>query len=118
VRFVECDLVEALAVEADLVVSNPPYVPDASAPALVPEVRNYEPATALFGGADGLTLIDRLLARTPRLLAPGGAFIVEFGYGQEDPVRESAAREGWTVWRMLHDLQGIARTAVLGRSRA
>jgi release factor glutamine methyltransferase len=80
-------------------------------------VLNYEPATALFGGPDGLRVIDRLLARTPALLAPDGAFIVEFGYGQEDSVRAAAAREGWTVRRVLDDLQGIARTVVLGRSR-
>ena len=53
----------------------------------------------------------------PARLARGAAFIVEFGYGQEDCVRQAAEREGWTVRRMLHDLQGIARTVVLGRSR-
>jgi release factor glutamine methyltransferase len=117
VHLVRCDLAEALLVKADLVVSNPPYVPEQSAPALPADVLNYEPATALFGGPDGLRVIDRLLARTPALLAPGGAFIVEFGYGQEDSVRAAAEREGWTVRRVLDDLQGIARTVVLGRSR-
>jgi release factor glutamine methyltransferase len=78
---------------------------------------NYEPATALFGGPDGLAVIDRLLARVPARLATGAGFIVEFGYGQEESVRAAAEREGWTVRRILHDLQGIARTAVLGRSR-
>ena len=85
------------------------------APALLPDVRDYEPAMALFGGEDGLEIIDRLLARLPARLAPGGTFIVEFGYGQEDSVRASAAREGWDVRRVLDDLQGIARSAVLGR---
>jgi release factor glutamine methyltransferase len=117
VHFVRCDLAEALVVKADLVVSNPPYVPEQSAPTLAADVVNYEPATALFGGTDGLRVIDRLLARTPALLAPGAAFIIEFGYGQEDSVRAAAEREGWTVRRVLNDLQGIARTVVLGRSR-
>jgi release factor glutamine methyltransferase len=62
-------------------------------------------------------VLDRLLARTPARLAPGGALIVEFGYGQEESVCAAATREGWTVRRVLHDLQGIARTVVLGRSR-
>jgi release factor glutamine methyltransferase len=98
-------------------VSNPPYVPQPAAKVLSPDVVNYEPATALFGGSDGLAVIDRLFTRAPVLLAPGASFIVEFGYGQEDSVRAAAEREGWTVRRVLHDLQGIARTVVLGRSR-
>ena len=117
VHLIRCDLAEALRIQADLIVSNPPYVPEWSAGGLAPDVVNYEPATALFGGADGLRVLARLFARAPAWLAPDGAFIVEFGYGQEDSVREAAEREGWTVRRMLHDLQGIARTVVLGRSR-
>ena len=115
VHLVRTDLAEALAVRADVIVSNPPYVPRKSAAGLVADVVQYEPATALFGGPDGLDIIDRLLARAAGWLAPAGTFIVEFGYGQEDLVRDSAAREGWTVRDVLSDLQGIARTAVLGR---
>jgi release factor glutamine methyltransferase len=117
VHLIRCDLAEALRIQADLIVSNPPYVPEWTAGALAPDVVNYEPATALFGGADGLQVLARLFARVPAWLAPDGAFIVEFGYGQEESVRQAAEREGWTVRRMLHDLQGIARTVVLGRSR-
>ena len=117
VQLIRCDLAEALRIEADLIVSNPPYVPDSSALPLAADVVSYEPATALFGGADGLRVLNRLFARAPAWLAPDGAFIVEFGYGQEESVRGAAEREGWTVRRMLHDLQGIARTVVLGRSR-
>ena len=109
---------DGLSVRADLIVSNPPYVPAKSAPALLPDVRDYEPAMALFGGTEGLEIIERLLARTAPRLVPGGTFIVEFGYGQEDSVRAAATREGWTVARILDDLQGIARSAVLGRSCA
>ena len=117
VRFVCCDLAEALRIEANLIVSNPPYVPETSASAMAPDVVNYEPATALFGGLDGLAVIDRLFERVPTLLAPGAACVVEFGYGQEESVRAAAEREGWTICRMLSDLQGIPRTVVLGRSR-
>ena len=115
VHLIRSDLAEALRIEVDLIVSNPPYVPESSAPRLASDVVNYEPATALFGGHDGLQVLDRLFTRLPAWLAPDGAFIVEFGYGQEESVRRAAEREGWTVRRMLHDLQGIARTVVLGR---
>jgi release factor glutamine methyltransferase len=117
VRFVRADLAAPLTIRAQLIVSNPPYVPDQSAARLPPDVVRYEPATALFAGADGLSIIRRLLATTPGQLAEDGSFIVEFGLGQEDGVRAAAEEQGWTVDRLLHDLQGIPRTAVLRRSR-
>jgi release factor glutamine methyltransferase len=114
---IRTDLVSGLHMKADLVVSNPPYVPDIDARHLPIDVARFEPATALFGGPDGLTVIERLLATITPLLAPHAAFIVEFGYGQEDHVAAAAEREGWRVVRMRSDLQGIARTAVLERRR-
>jgi release factor glutamine methyltransferase len=115
VHFVQTDLAAGLAVRADVIVSNPPYVPDQAAAALPADVVRYEPATALFGGSDGLAVIRRLLASVGECLAPGGRVILEFGYGQEDEVRELAESAGWKVARVLNDLQGIARTIVLGR---
>ena len=115
VRFVRADLTAGLSVSADLIVSNPPYVPDQPGLGLPRDVVRYEPASALFGGVDGLAVMRRLLAGAAEQLAPGGRFIVEFGFGQEDAVREIAADAGWTVHGVLHDLQGIARTIVLGR---
>jgi release factor glutamine methyltransferase len=115
VRFVRTDLVAGLDTRAQLIVSNPPYVPEDDAATLPLDVANYEPHTALFAGADGMSVIGRLLTDVPPLLAPGGAFIVEFGCGQENKVRIAAARAGWRVLRVRHDLQGIARTAVLER---
>jgi release factor glutamine methyltransferase len=115
--FIRTDLVSGLQMKADLVVSNPPYVPNIDAWRLPIDVARYEPATALFGGPDGLTVLERLFGTLTPLLAPHAAFIVEFGYGQEDHVRTAAEREGWQVVRMRSDLQGIARTAVLERKR-
>jgi release factor glutamine methyltransferase len=117
IHFVRTDLTGGLRVQAEVIVSNPPYVPEREAGILQPDVADYEPATALFGGPDGMAAIDRLLATLAPLLAPGGVFIVEFGYGQEDSVRAAAGREGWEVRRVRSDLQEIARTAVLERKR-
>ena len=113
VRLVRADLAAGLALQADLSVSNPPDVPDSAA--LAGDVAGYEPAAALFGGADGLSVIRRLFASASSRLAPHGALIVEFGYGQEDGVRDVAGHAGWQIERVLHDLQGIARTIVVRR---
>jgi release factor glutamine methyltransferase len=104
-----------VAVAADLIVSNPPYVPTRDAAALPPEVGQYEPPRALYAGQDGLDVIRRLLATAQQHLAPGGWLIVEFGFGQDAAVREIAQRCGWTVVRMRSDLQGIPRVVILRR---
>lgn len=114
-RFVCADLVAGIRARADLIVSNPPYVPLRSKPGVSPDVLLYEPETALFGGDDGLTIIHRLLATAGGCLAPDGTLIFEFGLGQEDEVRGLAVAAGWQVPAVLHDLQGIARTIVLRR---
>ena len=116
-QFVRTDLASGLRIQADLIVSNPPYVPYRDAGSLPIDVSDYEPAMALFGGRDGLAIIERLLLTLTPRLAPHAAFIVEFGDGQEDDVAAAAEREGWQVVRMRRDLQGIARTAVLERKR-
>ena len=113
VRFLQTDLVEGVSARVDLVVANPPYVPDQAS--LQPEVRRFEPAEALYGGDDGLTIMRRFLATLPERLAPGGRLVMEFGDGQEDAMREVAQSLGWRILNIRDDLQGIARVATLGR---
>jgi release factor glutamine methyltransferase len=115
VRFVRTDLLGGLAMAANVMVCNPPYVPESASTALAPDVMRFEPGTALFGGTDGLAVMRRLLATAADSLAPDGRLIVEFGYGQEDCVRDLALAEGWRIERILRDLQGLARTIVLRR---
>jgi release factor glutamine methyltransferase len=116
VAFRHTDLLDGVDMVFDAIVANPPYVVDEAAPALQPEVRDHEPALALFGGADGLDLVTRLVAAAPSRLRSGGYLIFEFGLGQdveiEDLLERSADLELSDVRR---DLQGIARTAVARR---
>jgi len=99
----------------DLVVANPPYVSVADRDTLPGAVRDFEPHQALFAGADGLSEIRTLLAEIPRVLSPGGAFVFEFGFGQDDPItREIASHVDWQLKRIVRDLAGIPRVAVLG----
>ena len=86
VRVVESDLCDGLdrepdrrsAARYDLVVSNPPYVPDEEMAGLPPEFR-AEPAFALAGGPDGLDVVGRIVEEAPRWLAPEGVLVVEVG---------------------------------------
>ncbi len=115
ITFLETDLLLDVAGPADLIVSNPPYVPAGDGAALAPEVARYEPPSALYGGHDGLDVIRRLLADARRPLAPDGWLIVEFGFGQGSAMRGAAADAGWTVVRIRSDLQGIPRVGILRR---
>ena len=100
----------------DAILANPPYVVDRARPALQPEVRDFEPALALFGGSDGLELITRLVAEAPRKLRPGGYLIFEFGLGQDVEIEEllEGAPE-LALAGVRRDLQGISRTAIAQR---
>jgi release factor glutamine methyltransferase len=65
-----------------VIVSNPPYIAEPEREALDAEVRDWEPATALFAGGDGLELIRRLVAGAPERLWPGGLLALEVGAAQ------------------------------------
>jgi release factor glutamine methyltransferase len=95
--------------DVDMIVSNPPYIPFTQRPSLAPEVRDYEPAMALFGGCDGLDIYRRLLHDVPGDLNNGGWLIVEVGYDQAAAVKALADPRLWEIGRSYHDLQGIER---------
>jgi len=108
VDFLLCDLGSALRDRAfDLVVSNPPYIAETDRAALQKEVRDYEPALALFAGADGLAVYSRLIPEAARLLKPGGRLLLELGLGSLEPVRTMLA--GWGDMEVIPDLAGVPR---------
>jgi len=115
VRFAGADLCDGLAIDAfDVVASNPPYVALAQAASLPPDVRDYEPEMALYGGPDGSAVLARLLALGPRLRS--GAFLVlEIGFGQADRITSDAEAAGWLVVERVADLAGIERVVILRR---
>ena len=71
----------------DLIVSNPPYVSDVEYARLDRNIREYEPAGALLGGADGLDVYRRIAEQSPEAISPGGALMLETGYAQGQAVR-------------------------------
>ena len=116
VQCVKTDLLEDLPAPFDLVVANPPYVPTADAADLAPEVRQFEPPRALFGGTDGMQIVTRLIAQAPAALRKDGLLLFEFGSGQRDAVEAAIGRTpSLTLVDVKHDLQDIPRTAVVRR---
>lgn len=77
-----------------VVVSNPPYVPDAAIPR-DPEVRLFDPPAALYGGADGLDVVRVLSGVALRLAHPGGVVVIEHGEWQGEGVRGILTADGW-----------------------
>jgi release factor glutamine methyltransferase len=115
IRFVCANLLDGLHGRVDVIVSNPPYVPDSDVRGLSREVAGYEPHSALFGGPDGFVLMRHLLATAGGRLATDGRLVLEFGFGQESAVSALAVANGWQVERVRADLQGLPRTLVLRR---
>ena len=117
ITFVETSFLDGIEDRVDIIVSNPPYVPSVSQRGLTPEVRDYEPPVALFGGENGLDGLRSVLEGAAAKLAPGGSLVMEFGCGQDDSVTELVRRvHGLEVVKIRHDLQDIPRTVICRRT--
>jgi release factor glutamine methyltransferase len=110
--FAGCDYGAALAGPFDLVVANPPYVARGDIAALSPEVRDFDPRRALDGGPDGFDGYRAISADARRLLAPGGALVLELGFGQLDDVI-ALLPAALAPAAVRHDLAGVARALVI-----
>jgi release factor glutamine methyltransferase len=110
IRFVESDLLEPVTPGwFAFVISNPPYVPEVDRATLDVEVRDYEPAQALFAGEDGLSVYQRLVPLAFKVLAAGGILLLEIGHGQQEALQALLEKEGFTRIEFFNDLQGIPR---------
>jgi release factor glutamine methyltransferase len=117
IRLVESDLLEALApcdASFDAIVSNPPYIATTDRNTLHPQVRDHEPAAALFAGVDGLEIYRRLIPQARAALKPNGLLALEIGYNQREAI--AALLAGWNDLHFVDDLQHIPRVA-LARKR-
>jgi release factor glutamine methyltransferase len=107
------DLMSAIDGPFDVIVSNPPYVPQGEYEELAVEVRIHEPRMALTPGPSGTEIIERILGEAHTRLAGDGHVILEVGYGQEQAIRSLAASMKYRVDDFLPDLAGIPRVVVL-----
>ena len=108
VRFVHGSLTAGTA-DVDLIVTNPPYIPETDRTGLMRDVRDFEPATALFGGTDGLDVVRALIPEALHALAAGGTILMEIGAGQVDHVTDLMHRAGFEGVTTHRDLAGIER---------
>jgi release factor glutamine methyltransferase len=103
------DVYDGLEGTFDLIVSNPPYIPDGDRAFLQAEVGEFEPHTALFGGHDGLDVVRRIVEDAPGFLNPGGFLLIEIGFGQAEIVKGLFDSNVWEQVGFLSDLQNIPR---------
>jgi release factor glutamine methyltransferase len=93
----------------DLIVSNPPYVPEPDLETLQQEVKNFEPRLALAGGTDGLDIVRSIVADSPQHLNSKGCLFIEVGWDQSERVAALFDMNVWAAVDFLPDLQGIPR---------
>ena len=105
---------ESLNGTVDLLVSNPPYVDEDSAERrLAPEVREWDPPTALYSGPDEFAFFRRIFAETPSLLADGADVVLEIGDGQSEVVLDLGRHAGFIQLASRADLAGTPRAVHL-----
>ncbi|MGE0230848.1 MAG: peptide chain release factor N(5)-glutamine methyltransferase [Flavobacteriaceae bacterium] len=104
----------ALSPGFDLIVSNPPYIAESERDSLAAEVRDHDPAAALFAGPDGLDAYERLLPQVADLLTPGGWAVLEIGSTQASTLSDMMAGAGFMMVGARRDIAGCDRV-VIGR---
>jgi release factor glutamine methyltransferase len=123
IHFLQSDLLSALAHNEphaestpgfDAIVSNPPYIPESDRAGLHPQVRDHEPAAALFAGPDGLNLYRRLIPHAHSALKPNGLLALEIGHGQRETI--AVLLQTWHQVSFVNDLQQIPRVALARKS--
>jgi release factor glutamine methyltransferase len=117
VLFRKSDLLSLYANQQfDFVVSNPPYVGENEADKVQRQVREFEPKIAVFSGKEGMDIYRRLIPQAHNALRPGGWFVTEIGYSEEEKVRNLLA--GWADIQVTADLQGIPRVVAARKMAA
>lgn len=107
--FVQSDLFETVNDKYEFIVSNPPYIPTDVIPALMEEVKNHEPLTALDGREDGLYFYRRIVKEAKEHLYPGGMLFFEIGWDQAQAVSALMEEAGYQEVTVCKDLAGLDR---------
>lgn len=109
IRFIKSDLYEQISDKFDIIVSNPPYICSEVIDTLMPEVREYEPRSALDGGKDGLYFYRRIIEGSKKHLFGGGMLFLEIGYDQRESVTALMEQAGFLEIHAVKDYSGLDR---------
>ncbi len=112
ITFLESNFLSAISEHSpliDLIVSNPPYIARHEAPTLAREVRDHEPAIALFGGEEGYELYAELITESAAHLKPGGILVLELGHDSLPAVQPLFDTPAWVKVGVTNDLSSIPR---------
>jgi release factor glutamine methyltransferase len=118
VMFLQFSLLTQPVGKYDLIVSNPPYIGHKEKGTLMREVRDHEPALALYGGEEGYELYADLIAQAACNLVPGGLLVLELGHNSLPAVRPLLDLPNWTSVGVTNDLAGIPRVIAAERTWA
>ncbi|OZM56813.1 protein-(glutamine-N5) methyltransferase, release factor-specific [Lottiidibacillus patelloidae] len=116
VRFLHGDLLQPLierGEKVDILVSNPPYIPDEEVLTLDVQVKDYEPSRALAGGKDGLDFYRRFMEEIPQVLNEKGLIAFEFGAGQGEPIAKLLKQAfPQSTPEVIYDINGKDRIVI------
>lgn len=110
------DFVSKVAQQFQLIISNPPYIPDTEIASLEPEVKEYDPLLALSGGQDGLESYRKIAEVAPLLLKNNGYIVLEIGIGQAEAVKNIFMQKGFEHIKTASDLAGISRCLIFRKN--
>jgi release factor glutamine methyltransferase len=119
ITFFESNLLSAISKHSpffDLIVSNPPYIGQCEAPTLAREVRDHEPAIALFGGEEGYELYSDLIIQSAAHLKRGGILVLELGHDSLPVVQPLFDTPAWVNVGVTNDLSSIPRVIAAERA--
>ncbi len=110
--FKKSDLFNKISEKYDIIVSNPPYINKGDMEKLLPNVKDFEPHTALFGGEDGLYFYNEIINNSKKYLNPNGLLAFEIGYDQGESVSEMMINQGFKSVKIFKDLYKQDRVVI------
>ena len=112
IKFINSDIDKLNSNKYDLIISNPPYINKIEYNNLDLGVKNFEPKTALYGGIDGLKIIEKIVKRSKFVLKLKGLLALEIGLGQYYQVKNLLEMNGFFVSKVIKDYQNIIRCLI------